>query len=178
MASILLALAACQPEPSDRRALTQLPREDTPSPTERSTTEPTERWRGADPGPLAPEAERTAKGARNVLRAWAREIEQGQPDRAWELMSRADRGDWSRTRWTDMFARLESPSVTVAKGRMEGAAGSSYYTSPVAVSGTGPGVGPVRYEGEVVLRRANDVPGATPAQLHWHIHSVTLGAAD
>ena len=57
---------------------------------------------------------------------------------------------------------------------MEGAAGSSYYTAPVTVTSSDKDGRPVRIEGEAVLRRVNDVPGATPAQLRWHMDKVTL----
>jgi hypothetical protein len=53
-------------------------------------------------------------------------------------------------------------------GESEGAAGSIYYTAPVTIID-----GARRLTGEVVLRRVNDVPGATPEQLRWHIESTT-----
>ncbi len=66
---------------------------------------------------------------------------------------------------------LSHTAVTkvIARYEQEGAAGSSYYTAPVTITD-----GARRLSGEVVLRRANDVPGATPEQLRWHIESSTL----
>ena len=57
---------------------------------------------------------------------------------------------------------------------MEGAAGSSYYTSEATITANDKDGRPVRYEGPIVLRRVNDVPGASAAQLRWHIDSVQL----
>ena len=57
---------------------------------------------------------------------------------------------------------------------MEGAAGSSYYTAPTTVVGKTEDGRPFRLEGEVVLRRVNDVPGATEDQLRWHLEKVDL----
>ena len=34
--------------------------------------------------------------------------------------------------------------------------------------------GPRRIEGEVVLKRVNDVPGASAEQLRWHIESTSF----
>jgi len=52
---------------------------------------------------------------------------------------------------------------------MEGAAGSLFYTVPVNIDD-----GARTISGEIVLRRANDVPGATREQLRWHVESTTL----
>lgn len=93
--------------------------------------------------------------------------------------------DWATVRafWGDHGARsglsektfaanwssLLDPRVTVYKGDQEGAAGSSYYTAPVRIID-----GPRTVRGEIVLRRVNDVPGASDEQLRWHIESSTL----
>lgn len=70
------------------------------------------------------------------------------------------------------YDRATPPRFESGKGRIEGAAGSLYYEVPVSVRfGTdGPGE-----RGALVLRRANNVPGATPAQLRWHIERSLIG---
>lgn len=93
--------------------------------------------------------------------------------------------DWATARayWGDHGARsglsdkafaakwstLLDPKVTIDKGDQEGAAGSLYYTAPVRIID-----GSRTLRGEIVLRRANDVDGATDEQLRWHIDSTTL----
>lgn len=67
------------------------------------------------------------------------------------------------------WSSLLDPKVTIYKGDQEGAAGSLYYTAPVRIID-----GPRTVRGEVVLRRVNDVDGATDEQLRWHIDSTTL----
>lgn len=57
---------------------------------------------------------------------------------------------------------------------MEGAAGSSFYTALVTITGGEKSGRPVRIEGEAVLRRVNDVPGASAAQLRWHFERLSL----
>lgn len=126
------------------------------------------------PRPLTPEVERTEKGARNVLLSWARAIEAREFDQAWELMSQDDQAKWTKGEWTKMFIDLGKITVAVPEGRMEGAAGTTYYTSDATITAKDKDGRPVRYAGEVTLTRVNDVPGATPEQLHWKIQSVTL----
>ncbi|MCW2382250.1 MULTISPECIES: hypothetical protein [unclassified Sphingobium] len=126
------------------------------------------------PPMLTPEAERTVKGARNVLISFARAIEQRAFDQAWALLAPADKEKWSKSAFAALFADLSNIMVAMPDGTMEGAAGSSYYTAPVTITGKDRDGRPVRMEGEAVLRRVNDVDGATPAQLRWHFQSLTL----
>lgn len=126
------------------------------------------------PPVLTPEAEQGVKGARNVLLSFARAIELTQFDQAWALLSPADKEKWSRPEFAKMFADLGKITVAVPTGTMEGAAGSSYYTAPVTITANDKDGRPVRIEGEAVLRRVNDVPGATPAQLRWHFETLKL----
>jgi hypothetical protein len=64
---------------------------------------------------------------------------------------------------------LQAPKVAIGEGQQEGAAGSLFYTAPVTITD-----GARTIRGEVVLRRVNDVDGASPEQLRWHIESSTL----
>ena len=126
------------------------------------------------PAKLTPEAERTVKGARNVLMSFARAIELREWDQAWNLLSPGDKAKWSKAKWAAMFADLDKVTVASPEGTVEGAAGSSYYPGPITITGSDRDGRPIRYEGEAVLRRVNDVDGATPEQLRWHFDHVTL----
>ena len=126
------------------------------------------------PTPLVPEAEKTEKGARNVLLAFARAIELKEFDQAWAMLSPGDRQRWSKSDFTKLFAGLGKLTVAVPTGTMEAAAGSSYYNAPVTITANDKDGRPVRIEGEALLRRVNDVDGATPAQLRWHFDRLTL----
>ena len=123
---------------------------------------------------LAPDAERGVKGARNILLSFAHEIERGDYGRARAMLSVADRQKWNVDDFAAMFADLHERSVAIQEGTIEGAAGSSYYTAPIAITGSDKDGRPVRMEGEAVLRRVNDVDGADPAQLRWHFETLTL----
>jgi len=126
------------------------------------------------PAPLTPEAAKTEQGARANLLAWARGIELREFDQAWNLMGDAARAQTSKARFRALFQPLREISVAVPGGQIEGAAGSSYYTVPTTITGTRADGTKAELKGEVVLRRVNEVPGATPAQLRWHIERVTL----
>lgn len=126
------------------------------------------------PPELTPEAERGVEGARNVLLSFARAIEQKEYGQAWALLSPADKRKWSKEQFAALFADLDGTIVAVPTGTAEGAAGSIYYTVPVTITGNGKIDRPVRIEGLAVLRRVNDIDGATGAQLRWHFETLTL----
>jgi len=72
-----------------------------------------------------------------------------------------------------LFAGYRKPTVTIADLQQEGAAGSSYCT----VGGTlldAENAAKAPQKGQIVLKRVNDVPGATADQLRWTIRSSTF----
>jgi hypothetical protein len=72
-----------------------------------------------------------------------------------------------------MFDGYKQPSIAIAGIEQEGAAGSLYCTVTGALTDAGDAA-KLRQKGEIVLKRVNDVPGATPAQLRWTIRSSTF----
>jgi hypothetical protein len=166
----LLALAGCGREP-------------VPAPQETSAVAPAAQPPVTDPTsaaelapPLVPEAEKGEKGARNVLLAWARALELGDYATAYaqwgaEGEARSGMTAAEHAAWWDRFKTV---TISMPTGTMEGAAGSSYYEAPTTVVGKRQDGKPYRLQGTVVLRRVNDVPGATPDQLRWHIEKVDL----
>ena len=72
-----------------------------------------------------------------------------------------------------LFSGYGRPRIAIAEVREEGAAGSLYCTEIGALADLADPSQP-RHDGEIVLRRANDVPGATPEQLRWTIRSSTF----
>lgn len=116
------------------------------------------------PPTLVPEAEKGEKGARNVLLSWAAALENRDFAAADALFGNGG-GD------TNDYLALREIAVGFGDGTVEGAAGSLYYQVPVRLTATGP-QGAVRREGTITLRRVNDVEGATPEQLRWHINTL------
>jgi hypothetical protein len=122
------------------------------------------------PPPLTIPSPSASRNPAEVLLAWAGAMSLKQWDAAYLYWENKGAGtgmniDQFKTHW----ARLSNPEFEVHPGVNEGAAGSLYYTAPVVlIDGTR------RLEGEVVLRRVNNVPGATSEDLRWHIESHTL----
>ena len=105
-----------------------------------------------------------------VLQDWAKAVEA----RGWSLV-RAFWGDHgarsglSIKAFAARWSKLRHPVVAIGKGDGEGGAGSLYYTAPLQISD-----GPRILAGKIVIRRVNDVDGATDEQLRWHIESTTI----
>jgi predicted small lipoprotein YifL len=72
-----------------------------------------------------------------------------------------------------LFAGYKQPSIAISDVGQEGAAGSLYCTVSGTLSDAGGAAKPAQ-KGEIVLKRVNDVPGATPEQLRWTIRSSTF----
>lgn len=73
------------------------------------------------------------------------------------------------------FAQTASSRVIAGTPRgQEGAAGSTFITVPVDVWARLKNGRRQHFRGTYVMRRVNDVAGATPAQLRWHIDQARL----
>ena len=176
LAAPVLALAACGQDGA------QAPVADDTAPVAAPAPAPAEPAATAAPceaPPLVPEAAKGQEGARNILLAWACALEQGDYSTAyaqWGADAEA-RSGMTEAEHAAYWSAFETITAAVPGGRMEGAAGSSYYEVPAAITGERTDGTPYRLEGPVVLRRVNDVPGATAEQLRWHIESVDLEPA-
>jgi hypothetical protein len=176
LCAALLTLAACgrapQTQPGAQTTEAMTPPATVASPGIPETVPPPPT---AAPG-VVPVADMGEKGARGVLLAWAHALERGDLDTAyaqWGADAQA-RSGMEATEHRQWWARFKTITIAVSPGQMEGAAGSSYYTAPVAIVGKQRNGKPYRLEGAVTLRRVNDVPGATADQLHWHLEKVDL----
>lgn len=164
-----LALAACNqaptsPLPGDTAAPAQaLP------PSAAPTTPVFSSPAAAAPAPVA-RVPSTSHNPQEVLIAWAKAVS----TRDWATA----RGYWGESgarsglspeAFAAKWGALKDPQLDIGKGAQQGAAGSSYYTAPVTIRD-----GARSITGEVVMRRVNDIDGATPEQLRWHIESTTL----
>ena len=112
----------------------------------------------------------TARDPAKVLIAWAEAMSLKQWDSAYLYWEAKGLGTGlTPMQFKAKWGQLGNPEFEIHPGKYEGAAGSSYYTAPVVLID-----GQRRERGEVVLRRVNDVPGASPEQLRWHIESMTI----
>ncbi|MBS0482978.1 MAG: hypothetical protein JSR96_12710 [Proteobacteria bacterium] len=137
------------------------------APTTTPTAAPTQSSLSVLPKAVPPS---TSRDPQEVLLSWAKAVSIKDWPSAYGYWG--DHGAASGLtldQFTAQWGRLGQPDLEIGKGRSEGAAGSSFYTAPVTLIDGGR-----RIKGEVVLRRVNDVDGATPEQLRWHIESTTL----
>ena len=163
---LALALAGCGSERSP----------EAPRPTAAASREPTP-WPSASiavrdhtPPELTPAAEKGEKGARNLLLAWASAMEDRAFGAAYDLFgAHAERTGMSASAYAAEFASYRTVTVAISEGTVEGACGSLYYEVPVTLTGTTQAGATYVRDGTIVLRRVNDVDGATPAQLRWHL---------
>lgn len=163
----VLALSACNRSDS-------APDETNPS----AAAEPAPGSFPAMSSPVAPPVQTKAKVSpplisrdpQVVAQAWADAIKR----RDWATV----RGYWgdygvrsglNDAQFAAQWSKLTKPVVVIGPGSQEGAAGSLYYTAPVAIAD-----GARRISGVVVFRRVNDVDGASPEQLRWHIESLSF----
>ncbi|MEL7782406.1 hypothetical protein AAG607_05130 [Citromicrobium bathyomarinum] len=141
------------------------PSSETPPPGYTDGSGVNEGYPDLTPAPLEGEAERGEKGARNVLQSFVRALELKEFDQAYGLMRGQARDSTSGADLTEQFADFGTISVSAPGGQLEGAAGTTYYSAPITITGSNG----QELTGEIVLSRVNDVPGASADQLRWHI---------
>lgn len=124
---------------------------------------------------LVPEAAKGEKGARNVLLEWGAALEQKDFARAYAQWGNAGaRSGMTEREFAAFYAKFATITVAMPSGRLEGATGSLYYTAPTTITGKLESGEAYRLEGPVILRRTNNVPGASAQALRWHIESADL----
>lgn len=123
----------------------------------------------AEAAPAAPATAETGSAAPDrLLSDWFERIESGGDAEA--LFAPGGAPDI-----LDPYAPVTLTEYEVGDAAVEGAAGSLYATVPVRLALREDMTGEeVSLEGTIVLRRVNDVPGATADQLRWHFESADL----
>ncbi len=152
-AGAVLALPACSPPAG------QVAAQSTPEPA--ATVEPEATI--ASPSPAAEANPKSAAAAYDVLNRYLKAVKDGRADEAAAYWSEAS----AASSVAAQFGGGAIPEATIGvPGEVEGAAGSLYVEIPVLFGAQG---GAAPKEAVAVLRRVNDVPGATAAQLQWRI---------
>jgi hypothetical protein len=126
--------------------------------------------------PAQPAAEKTPEAARATVERYYAAIDAGRYRNAYRLWASDGRASGKTARgFAAGFARTRH--VRVAAGPPtsgEGATGSVFVTVSVRVFATLTDGTRQRFAGNYVLRRVNDVQGATLEQRRWHIASARL----
>lgn len=172
LAGVLASLSACQQDqaaPAPAATDTSADAAIVPAPTEMPSGDAT----GAAGNGIAADLDLGALQERRdperLLRFYTNAIRVGDWDaaaKAWTLdaMTTPDK-------LRAEFGGDAGPKVALGKGDSGVAAGSQYYEAPVTIDFAD---GRASRRGTIVLRRANDVPGASPLQLVWRIERSSL----
>ncbi len=120
--------------------------------------------------PPAPEQPSTSRDPGTVVVAWAKAMTLKQWDAAYLYWGdHGQRSGLTAKQFAAKWGKLANPEFELHPGDTEGGAGSLYYTAPIVLID-----GKRHTRGEIVLRRVNDVDGASAEQLRWHIESLTV----
>ena len=183
----LLATAACQPQAPPNEAIAQgnkavapdLPENRNPTPKVDAVpvaplpSQPMPPKADSPPPlPAILESDKTPAAAKKVVEAYFAALSERRYADAYRMFPGSG---MSASAFAASYAKYRTFKATVGvPGDTEGGAGSIYIEIPVVVTGTLRDGGPFRMEGPIALRRVNDVDGASPAQLRWHIFSSAL----
>lgn len=165
-----LGLAACgspQPAPQPEASEAALP---SAAPATNPTAPPTPPVLAPLPQPTADLAVLENRDCRTVAQAYADALARGDFDFAARVWSDPVIDD---ARLRAVLHGYRQPTIAISGIQEEGAAGSLYCTVSGTLTDAGDKAKPAR-KGEIVLKRVNDVPGATAEQLRWTIRSSTF----
>lgn len=129
--------------------------------------EPALRGCGSDPRSMQAAADvvrryYSAINARDYATAWSQWGDDGQPGQTFSAFKKG-------------FAHTRSTRVTIGALKPgDGGAGSVYQSVPVSIDATLDDGSRQRFTGSYIVRRVNDVDGASSWQLRWHIDAAQL----
>lgn len=118
---------------------------------------------------------KSAAAAAGVVRRYYAAIDAGDYGTAWQQWGDDGRPGQTYAAFARGFAHTRTTRVTIgALPPGDAGAGSLYQPVPVTVDATLDDGRHQRFRGRYVVRRVNDVDGASPGQLRWHIDSAQL----
>jgi len=134
------------------------------------------RCASGDEAAAVSEAEKSPAAARDVVRRYYAAIDRRDYGTAYALWSGGGRASGqSAAAFANGFAKTARTRVSAgAPVNGEGAAGSLFIEVPVEVDATLDDGTRQRFAGRYVLKRINDVPGASADQLRWRIAGARL----
>ena len=187
--TLAMLLAACQQQPAAPTAIDNVDANGTPplpaapAPGPKPTVPPTAVPRPAVQAPVdrgslgeGPINPKSVEGAGQVLQTYGALLEQRKFGQAWALWGGGgEASGLTRDQFAAAYAKYGEIHAEVGTpGLTDGAAGSIYIEVPFRLYGTLTAGGRFNLVGPVTLKRVNDVDGATPAQLRWHLVQSSL----
>lgn len=163
-----LALAGCGSEPEEPLVDPMASETAVPELLETPEPVPSATGTGAVSAAVADVLDVTALAERNdperLLRYYTNALRLGD----WQAAARAWSLDAEMTpeKLESEFGGVAGPKVAVGKGDTASAAGTQFYEAPVVIDFAD---GRPSRRGTIVMRRVDDVPGATEGQLNWRI---------
>ena len=123
------------------------------------------------PAPVpAPAPPSTSGNPVQVVEAWAKAMSLKDWGRAYLYWGdHGARSGLTPAQFAAQWGKLTNPEFELHSGATEGGAGSLYYTAAIVLID-----GQRQVRGEIVLRRVNDVDGASGEQLRWHIETLSI----
>jgi len=120
-------------------------------------------------------APKSKEAAAAVVQRYYAAIDAHDYDTAWQQWGEHGPPKQTPESFRAGFAQTRTTRVTIGPLTPgEGGAGSIYQTVPVIVDATLNNGAQQQFRGDYVVRRVNDVDGASAAQLRWHIDSAKL----
>jgi hypothetical protein len=165
----LLALAGCGSADTAPQPEASVAAPASPAPVTTPTAPPTPPVLTPLPQP-ADLAVLESRDCRTVAQAYADALARGDFEFAARVWSDPVIDD---ARLRAVLHDYRQPTIAISGIQEEGAAGSLYCTVSGTLTDAGD-KGKAAQKGEIVLKRVNDVPGATAEQLRWTIRSSTF----
>ncbi len=120
--------------------------------------------------PAAAQSPSESRDPAKVVVAWAKAMSLKQWATAYRYWGdHGARSGLTLAQFSANWGTLNNPEFELHPGDTEGGAGSLYYTAPIVLID-----GARQTRGELVMRRVNDVDGASAEQLRWHIETLTI----
>ncbi|MFG1495287.1 hypothetical protein ABMA57_01555 [Saccharospirillum sp. HFRX-1] len=119
--------------------------------------------------------DRSLNGAVELVREYYADVNRGDYRRAYDRWGENGPPQQNVAAFAEQFADIRSIELSVGDDTfMEGAAGSIYANLPIQLNIESNDGSTNIWSGTAIVKRVNDVPGASDAQLRWHLYRLDL----
>lgn len=119
--------------------------------------------------------DRSLNGAIELVRGYYADVNRGDYQGAYQRWGENGPPQETVADFAEQFSDTPSLELTVTDDAfLEGAAGSVYANIPIRLKFKNIDGSTRFWHGTAIVKRVNDVPGASDAQLHWHLYRLDL----